>query len=69
MYFSVKINILKVQVMAEIKIEKKKPLWPWIIAMVLIFAVIYFVFLRDSQAQNDNSVEIENIIGADNATN
>lgn len=55
--------------MAEIKIEKKKPLWPWIIAMVLIFAVVYFVFLSDNQAQNDNSVEIENTIGADNATN
>lgn len=31
--------------MAEIKIEKKKPVWPWIIvALIVLGAIAYFVF-------------------------
>ena len=34
--------------MAEIKIEKKKPVWPWILLGLIILAVIlYFVFADD----------------------
>ena len=46
--------------MAEIKIEKKRPVWPWIVALLLIAGLVYFVFLKDNQVQNDNTVEIEN---------
>lgn len=28
--------------MAEIKIEKKKPIWPWILVILIILAAIYF---------------------------
>jgi hypothetical protein len=45
--------------MAEIKIEKKRPVWPWIVALLLIAGLVYFVFLRDNQVQNDNTVEME----------
>ncbi len=31
--------------MAEIKIEKKKPIWPWILLIIIILAIIaYFVY-------------------------
>lgn len=50
--------------MAEIKIEKKKSLWPWIVAVLLIAAFVYYMFLRDTETQNDNSVEIENTTSA-----
>lgn len=51
--------------MAEIKIEKKKPIWPWIVAVLLIGALVYFVFLRDDQVRNDSNTEIENVSGID----
>lgn len=41
--------------MAEIKIEKKKPVWPWILLGLLILAVIlYFVF-----ANNDTRDDLD----------
>lgn len=51
--------------MAEIKIEKKKPVWPWIVAALLIAALVYFVFLKDDQVQTGNTVEIENTTTTD----
>ncbi|MFD2940179.1 hypothetical protein [Flavobacterium notoginsengisoli] len=50
--------------MAEIKIEKKKPIWPWIIAILLISAVAYYVFVKDNETV-DRSVETENTVGTD----
>lgn len=39
--------------MAEIKIEKKKAIWPWILAGLLVFAVIiYFLFFRSDTDDN-----------------
>ncbi|KQB42582.1 hypothetical protein [Flavobacterium aquidurense] len=55
--------------MAEIKIEKKKPVWPWIVAVLLISAIIYYIFLRDNETQTQNNVEIENTTSTDNTTN
>ncbi|WP_167522102.1 hypothetical protein [Flavobacterium fluviatile] len=51
--------------MAEIKIEKKKRIWPWIVAILLIFALVYYVFLRDNATQSGNNMEIENTIDTD----
>ncbi|MFB9080319.1 hypothetical protein ACFFLS_11500 [Flavobacterium procerum] len=47
--------------MAEIKIEKKKPIWPWIVAVLLITALVYYVFLRDDQVQSADKTGIETI--------
>ncbi|WP_165689738.1 hypothetical protein [[Flexibacter] sp. ATCC 35103] len=55
--------------MAEIKIEKKKPVWPWIVAVLLISALVYYIFLRDNETQSQNNVEIENTTSTDNTTN
>lgn len=44
--------------MAEINIEKKKPVWPWILLGLVILAVIlFFVFADDD---NDDLLEEEN---------
>ncbi|PBJ10101.1 hypothetical protein [Flavobacterium sp. ACN6] len=51
--------------MAEIKIEKKKPVWPWIVVVLLIAALIYYIFLKDHETTTDNSVEIENTTPAE----
>ena len=41
--------------MAEIEIEKKKSIWPWImVAIIIIAAILYFVFAND-----DESDEVE----------
>lgn len=50
--------------MAEIKIEKKKPIWPWIVALLIIGAFIYYIFVKDQEAPNENSIEIENSTSA-----
>ncbi|MEP6803100.1 MAG: hypothetical protein ABI892_01150 [Flavobacterium sp.] len=55
--------------MAEIKIEKKKAIWPWIVVVLLLSAVIYYIFLRDNDTQSQNTVEIENTTSTDNTTN
>ncbi len=35
--------------MAEIRIEKKKPVWPWVIVVIIILLIIYFFWYRDDQ--------------------
>jgi hypothetical protein len=41
--------------MTEIKIEKKKSVWPWVLMILLSLVPIWFFFLRDS----DDNVEVE----------
>ena len=50
--------------MAEIKIEKKKPIWPWIVAVLIIGALVYYIFVKDHETDSENSVEIENTTSA-----
>ena len=40
--------------MAEIKIEKKKPIWPWIILVLVILALLYFLVFADDDDDNDD---------------
>ena len=44
--------------MAEIKIEKKKPMWLWIVLVLLILAGIYII-LNDGNTPSENTPEIE----------
>lgn len=46
--------------MAEIKIEKKKSVWPWIVVALIIAALLYFLLLSKTEAQSESKVEIEN---------
>ncbi len=45
--------------MAEIKIEKKKPIWPWIILVLVILALLYFLVFADDDDDNDDMEEVE----------
>lgn len=55
--------------MAEIKIVKKKPIWPWIVAVVLVLALVYFIFLNDNGMQGQNTTVIENTTSVDSTAN
>lgn len=46
--------------MAEIKIEKKRPVWPWIILIVVLVAVALFFILRTDTEQS-SQVEDEDM--------
>jgi hypothetical protein len=48
--------------MAEIKISKKSPVWPWIILLVLIiFGVLYFLYYKGDETTNTDDSTIEQI--------
>lgn len=52
--------------MAEIKVEKKKPVWPWILLGLIILGIIlYFVFADDDNEiddMEDNTEQIQDSI-------
>ncbi len=50
--------------MAEIKIEKKKPIWPWVLIILIILAAIYFFWYYNDKNYNMD----ENLIDNDSIT-
>jgi hypothetical protein len=55
--------------MAEIKIEKKKPIWPWILLVLILLAVIaYFVYANNENDDNSDDMEIEEVDDVNNNT-
>jgi hypothetical protein len=48
--------------MAEIEIKKKTPIWPWIVGILAVLAILYFIFLYgDDDVESDdvtNDVEM-----------
>lgn len=47
--------------MTEIKIEKKKPVWPWILLILVLAAVIYYFATQDADNTDDSEIDtIEN---------
>ncbi|SDB46124.1 hypothetical protein SAMN03097699_1485 [Flavobacteriaceae bacterium MAR_2010_188] len=50
----------KSTIMAEIKIEKKKPIWPWILllAIIVIAAILYFM---NNDGVSDDNMEADDI--------
>lgn len=48
--------------MADIRIEKKKPVWPWIL-LIIILAVVAFLYIYGSMdsEETDNEVEIKEV--------
>ncbi len=45
--------------MAEIKIEKKAPIWPWILGLIILAAIIYYFafYKKDNVITNDVTTE------------
>jgi len=54
--------------MAEIKIKKKKPIWPWILLIVIVLALLYFLFVGDDDdmTTDDATDDVEMITDEDN---
>lgn len=53
--------------MAEIKIEKKKTIWPWILLGLIVAAVLlYFLVIRDNDNGNETQTEETYISNDDN---
>ncbi len=44
--------------MAEIKIEKKKPVWPWVLLLLLVGGLVTFFALNDDDNEIDNVGEV-----------
>lgn len=54
--------------MAEIKIERKKQVWPWVLAGLVIAALlIYFLVYRDNDKNKEAIAEADYIINANQA--
>ena len=54
--------------MAEIKIEKKKPIWPWILLILIILAAIYaFWYYNDGNFNSDELLINDTITQADDS--
>lgn len=47
--------------MAEIKIEKKKAVWPWIIAIIILALLIYFLAFNDRDEMNKEETTTEEV--------
>ncbi len=48
--------------MAEIKIRKKSPVWPWVLLLILIiFGVIYYLYYKGDETTNTDDSTIEQI--------
>ncbi len=51
--------------MAEIKITKKKPVWPWILLLLIIIGGLYFLFYygntEDDDLTDDQTAGIEEV--------
>lgn len=45
--------------MAEIKIEKKKAIWPWIVGIIILALLIYFLAFnnRNETTTDENAAE------------
>ena len=58
--------------MADIRIEKKKPVWPWLI-LIIILAVLAFLYFYGSMETDETddmeSTEIEEVTYKGSATN
>jgi hypothetical protein len=59
-------NTQKKIILAEIKIEQKKQIWPWLIAGVVIVALlVYFLALRDSGMNTEAVTATDSITSTD----
>ncbi len=45
--------------MAEIKIEKKKPIWPWILLVVLIILALLYFFVFANNDYDDDTIDTD----------
>lgn len=54
--------------MAEIKIEKKKPIWPWILAALILVGGLTYMFVNNNEDDTRAENEPESAYGLTNTT-
>ena len=53
--------------MTEIKVEKKRPVWPWIILILVVLGILAYVFLySDNDEYSDDMDDMDDIEELDN---
>ncbi len=59
--------------MAEIKISKKAPIWPWILLVLIVIAGLFFLFFygdaEEDEFTDDNTTEFEEVTSTDPQNN
>jgi hypothetical protein len=45
--------------MAEIKIERKKPIWPWILLVIIIIAAVVFFVMNNDETFDREIDDVE----------
>lgn len=51
--------------MAEIKIEKKQPIWPWILGILVLAVAAYFMFFKDKDVvTNEITTKTDTIVSS-----
>ncbi|TYB71820.1 hypothetical protein ES676_11770 [Bizionia saleffrena] len=53
--------------MAEIKIKKRKPVWPWILLVLGSLVLIYYVIMMNNDDENDNTYNETEIVADDSS--
>lgn len=54
--------------MTEIKIRKKRPVWPWVVLVVIIIAIAYYLWANDVGATDGDMPRIGTDEQIDNGT-
>ena len=47
--------------MADIRVEKKKPVWPWLILIIILIAVVFLYFYGSSETEETDDLETSEI--------
>lgn len=52
----------KIHIMADIRVEKKKPVWPWLFLIIILAVVIFLYFYGSTDSEEDEMEdEIEEV--------
>ena len=43
------------------KIERKKRVWPWVVLLLIIAAIVYYIYFVDHQSNSESTIEVENV--------
>lgn len=54
--------------MTEIKIRKKRPVWPWVVLVLAIIAIAYYLWANDGAGTSDDIPHIGTDEQIDNGT-
>ena len=47
--------------MADIRIEKKKPIWPWLLLVIILGVIIFLYFYGSTDSDDVEATEFEEV--------